>query len=314
MAATITLAQSIAFAQTFAGFKSLNIGANNEPAITAGNIVLQTILGPPFGWNWNRTSSVSLITTTAGMQDYPVAAATFGWLEKADYRIPSANITNTALTSGTATYTATNVFQVGDLVTVTGTTNGSGIFNVSQAMIASATSSQFTININSGNVGSASDTGVATVGKTTEISQIVNVLGSGTELSSPANIAPQLDDNTGNITFRLLPIPDRVYTIGTIWQNRIPALMSSLSSTWAPVPDHYSFIYQAGFTALMLAYAHDAKWQQFNQQFIARLLSTSEGWNQDQKNVFLNTWLMQTEQMQAQNLLTAQGAQARGSQ
>jgi hypothetical protein len=312
MSTTITLANSIAFAQAFAGFKSLNIGNSNEPAITAGNIVLQTVLGPPFAWNWNRTSSASLITTVTGQQDYPVSASSFGWLEKADYRIPTASITNTQLASGTATYTAANKFQAGDQVTVTGTTNGSGIFNVTNATIVTASSSQFTLNINSSNVVSAGDTGTATVGTTTEITQIVNVLGSGTELGAPVNIAPQLDDNAGNITFRLLPIPGRVYTVGTIWQNRIPALMTSLSSTWAPIPDHYSFIYQAGFTALMLAYTHDPKWQQFNQQFIARLLSTSEGWNADQRNVFLNTWIMQTEQMQAQNLVTMQGAQARG--
>jgi hypothetical protein len=70
-------------------------------------------------------------------------------------------ITNTALTSNVATYTAANNFVAGRLVTVTGTTNGSGVFNVTNAVIATANSTSFTVAIVHANVGSAADTGTA---------------------------------------------------------------------------------------------------------------------------------------------------------
>lgn len=59
------------------------------------------------------------------------------------------NINATQLSAGTATYTFTQVSGaapvVGDLVTVTNTTNGNGIFNVINATVATATSSTFTV-------------------------------------------------------------------------------------------------------------------------------------------------------------------------
>src|SRR6267154_2469075 len=228
MATTLTLQSAIDFSQAYGGFRGLAIGTGNQPALTAGNILLTTILSPPFSWNYNR-GSVS-ITTIAGTQDYATASATFGFVEKASYKIPSATITNTALTSGVATYTAANKFQAGDLVTVTGSANGAGIYNVTNQPIFSANATTFTVNINNINVATGADTGTAVVGTTTEISENSTILGSGSELGSPSKIAAQIDDNAGNITFRLLPIPDRVYTVEVIFQKRIPALMANLSS------------------------------------------------------------------------------------
>jgi hypothetical protein len=309
MSTTITLAGSSNWAQAFVGFKSLAIGTSQEPVITSGNILLTTILAPPFSWNWNRSSTT--ITTVAGTQDYSQAVASFGWIEKASYQIPSTTITNTALTAGVATYTATNNFAAGDIVTVTGTTNGSGIFNISKQLIATASGSQFTVLINNPNVGSAGDTGTAIVGTTTEISETLNILGTGSEQGSPAMIAPQTDDNAGNISFRILPIPDRVYTVTVIFQKRIPALMTTTSSTWAPIPDHYSFIYQWGFLALMLAYNYDVRWTQASQKFVSGLLGVAEGLSEEQRNIFQNAWLNTITEQQATSLKTPQGVQSR---
>lgn len=309
MATTITLQGSINFSQAFLGWKQLGIGANFEPAVTSGNIILTTILAPPFSWNWNRGAAT--INATAGTQDYATAAASFGFIEKASYQIPAATITNTALSGGVATYLATNTFKVGDFVTITGTTNGSGVFNVASQPVNTASGSQFTVLINSTNVGAAGDTGTAIVGTTTEISQVANVLGTGSEPGSPNQIAPQIDDNAGNITFRLLPVPDRAYTVTVIFQKKIPALMTSLSNTWAPIPDHYSYIYQWGFLALMQAYNYDVRWAQSSQKFVAALLGAAEGLNEEQKNVFQRAWLDTITEQQTRSQEATQGVQSR---
>lgn len=97
--------------------------------------------------------------------------------------LSTATITNTVLTSNVATYTISGAapFATGSLVTITGTTNGGGVFNVTnQPILNYATGAvTFTVAITNANVGTAADTGTATsscaaftqadVGKTIEI-------------------------------------------------------------------------------------------------------------------------------------------------
>jgi hypothetical protein len=82
MASTITLTNSITWAQQFVKLRPLQFGGTTlEPALTCANTVLMGILGPPFKWRWNR--AVVSFPLVVGQQDYPVNAATFGWIETA---------------------------------------------------------------------------------------------------------------------------------------------------------------------------------------------------------------------------------------
>ena len=53
MSTTRNLQSSALFALPFIGYQPVNI-SNSEPAVTAANLTKQTILGPPFKWNYNR--------------------------------------------------------------------------------------------------------------------------------------------------------------------------------------------------------------------------------------------------------------------
>lgn len=309
MAATITIANSIAWAQTYGSYRSLTVGTANEPALTAANVVLQTILSAPFCWNWNR-SSVSFLTTI-GVQDYATASATFGTIEKASY-VPAASITATSLTSNVATYTAANAFVAGNKVTVTGCTN-SAVFNVIYQTIATASATQFTVAITNGNIGSAAEAaGIAVSGDKVELSSISNVLGADAALGQPNTLAPQIDDNAGNITFRIMPIPDATYQITVIFQKKIAALIAATATTWTPIPDHFSHIYQLGFLSLMMAYWNDPRYQIFNAKFVSALLGVAEGISEDQKNIFLAAWLQSMTQQQVTGFKAQQGTAAKG--
>lgn len=235
MATTVTLGQSVGFAQTYGGFKQLTIGTNNEPAITSANIILTTLLSPPFCWNWNR-ASVSF-PTVVGQQDYVVSVPTYGFIEKAHYLDPT--------------------------------------------------------------------------GKISEITNVQGVLAIGTEPGTPVFIAPQVDDNAGNITFRLLPTPDQIYTVTVTFQKRIPALMSTTASTWAPIPDHYSQLYQWGFLSMVCAYFDDPRWAQFSQKFVSAVLGMAEGLEEEQRNVFQQTWLNMVSEQQTRSMRTQQGVSAK---
>lgn len=89
MANLNNLQGSLNWCGSFLKFQPLAIGGN-EPALTSANIVLQTILGPPFCWRWNRTQVNFTCIATPVTQDYVVAVSDFGFLEKVWIKSPTA--------------------------------------------------------------------------------------------------------------------------------------------------------------------------------------------------------------------------------
>lgn len=82
MSTTITLRNSINFVGPILKMQPLGV-TGWEPAMTAANIVLQTILQAPFRWRWNRgTFTFETVVTTPPTTDYSVAIADFGFLEE----------------------------------------------------------------------------------------------------------------------------------------------------------------------------------------------------------------------------------------
>jgi hypothetical protein len=79
MPATRNITSSILYSLPFIGYQPADI-SYGEPAVTAANIVKQTMLGPPFRWPWNRFGFDVVLADT---QDYVVAAPNFGYLEQA---------------------------------------------------------------------------------------------------------------------------------------------------------------------------------------------------------------------------------------
>ena len=308
MASTNTVANTLGWVQAYCMGRSLTPFLNNEPGITCANLILSTIISPPFRWNWNRNSVKFL--TSANVQDYVAAVSTFGWIENASF-IPAATITNVAGSGTVATMTANNAFNVGDLVTITGLTNTA--FNVTNATILTATSTQFTF-ASATSLASTADSGTAVAGKASQITNVVNLLGAeqGTAGGTPNSISPQVDDNAGNITFRILPVPDGVYQVTVVFQKKIPALISATSSTWAPVPDQYAYIYEWGYLALLAAYSQDPRWTSFNQKFVTAILGACEGLDEEERNVFQTAWLNSITEQQVTSMRAQQGTQSRG--
>ena len=75
-----TLQQSVDWAQTYIQYVPLTAGVANEPAISIGNMVMSTILAPPFTWPFNRDEFD--ITLVASQQDYTFGVTDFAYLEK----------------------------------------------------------------------------------------------------------------------------------------------------------------------------------------------------------------------------------------
>ena len=79
MATTLTLQNSINFVQPILKNQPLLV-SGLEPALTAGNLVLGTILGAPCRWRFNRGTFNFPITKTNGT-DYQVTVSDLGFIE-----------------------------------------------------------------------------------------------------------------------------------------------------------------------------------------------------------------------------------------
>lgn len=138
-----------------------------------------------------------------------------------------------------------------------------------------------------------------------------NSLGIDSAQGRPANVSAVYDDNSGNITFRFMPVPDGVYVPSVIYQKK-PLLFANLTDFWTPIPDEYSYIYQWGFLALMQMYADDPRFQVSNAKFVAHLLGAAQGLSETERNLFLGNWLEITNQEGSEQIRLQQGWQARG--
>jgi hypothetical protein len=245
MASTITLAGTIAATTPMLGYRPLSFSSIFEPAVTMANIVKMTILGPPFGWRWNRLGSAPTTFTCSPSQgtpaDYPETVANFGWIEWA---------------------------TVGNL-----------------------------------------DTPPLWLPMTK-----VEGLGIANEQGVPRSIAAQYDNNSGQITFRVMPSPDQAYPVQMDIQQKCALFTQSApaSQNWGPIPDEYSDGYTWGFMALALALNGDPRFGEFNQKFVNWLLARHSGLSETQISDFLNVWQATSGGQQQLLEKLNQGIQARG--
>ena len=211
-----TVLQSLEWCKRFIFQRPTVMGNFLEPAVTSVNTVIQTMLGAPFRWRWNR--QIVAFSTVIGQQDYTVPC-NLGWIENASVQWLD--------------------------------TNDSTLKWKEMAM------------------------------------KIDLALDSAS--SRPHSISAQADDLNGNITFRLMPVPDQIYPISVTVQQK-PVLVSSVNSTWTPIPDEYGHIYNWGLLALLYMYADDARFAVANQKFVANLLAANQGLTDTERNIFLNDW------------------------
>lgn len=243
MATNLFIQKTMTWAQAFLKNQPMSIG-NMEPALSTGNMVLQTMLGAPFKWRFNRaafsfpTVPASVSPSVAPVCDYLVNLPDFGYLE------------DQWLMVGTGA--TQKVHELG------------GKFQL------------------------ARPTGAA---------------------SRPTRIAAQLDDNAGNITFRLDSMPDQVYTVAGEYQKRAPVLVSLASKL--PVPDEFEFVFNWGFLTIISMLRDDPRFPVWEKYFISRLLGLQEGLDEVDVNIFLGLWQTNTKSAMRTQGMVQQGQSGR---
>lgn len=297
---SITLLQTMEWAKKFAFNRSSAIGNFGEPALTSANTVIQTILGAPFAWRWNR--SIIGFVTAAGQQDYtvfnylPTTAVKVGWFTIDD--VGNCQKCTTAGTTGSSAPTWNH--------TLNGPTTDGTVHWTNLGLVSTEASGSYTFAWIENS--SVQDT-LQGVPYWKEMTSKI-VLGLESAQSRPNFISAQIDDGLGNITFRLLPTPDTVYPVVITIQEK-PPIFKSVQQTWDPIPDEYSHIYNWGFLAMMWMFADDPRYASANDKFITSLLATHDGLTQTQLNIMLQNWPMLSGQQNYMAMSQQQGTQAR---
>lgn len=131
-----------------------------------------------------------------------------------------------------------------------------------------------------------------------------------TTRARPMTMAVQTQVPGVNVTFRFGAVPDAVYTVEVIYQKSA-VQFTTLSDTWAPIPDGYSFVFNNLFLGEILADADDPRAQVYRQRGVAALLSRSEGLSGEDKAVFMSQYLHLGTAMMTPAGRTQQATQAR---
>jgi hypothetical protein len=302
-AITIKLKDTLEWAKRFIANRDATVGNGVQPALGNANLVLQTILGPPFKWRWNRV--ITGFYTTPGQQDYYL----FNW------------IPNTQIGAGWVTV---DVYGNSQQVLVAGTTGSATPEwnNTPSGTTQDGTGATAATWINLGNLNSTVSINYSfgwiegaviqdSKGNYQEMSPKIWLAQSSPQ-DRPREIAAQIDLGDGNQTFRLQPVPDASYPVLITIQQK-PGLFTKTNETWAPIPDEYSRIYDWGVLALMFLYADDPRYQLANQKFVTQILGANAGLTDTERNIFMNNWMQVTGQVQSMANASTQGFQSRST-
>lgn len=273
MASTTTLLRSLEFCKRFVFNRQLSIGDFKEPLITSANTVLQTILGKPFRWQFNRV--VTGFVTTIGQQDYLLL---YAWPASQVLTAGTLVVDSNGNSQKVTTPGTTNVTIPSFNNTLAGTTTDNTVTWTNVGKIPNASASY--------NFGWIENASVQdpTSSKWIQIENKVD-LALDAATSRPQFISAEIIGSLG-ITFRLMPVPDKAYPVAiTLQQNA--QLFTSLNQTWAPLPDDLGYIYQIGLLSFAYEFADDSRWAGTRQRFIAALLGAAEGLSQTEIDIFL---------------------------
>ena len=276
MASTKTILASLEWAKRFVYNRQLSIGDFKEPLITSANTVLQTILGKPFKWQFNRV--ISGFVATASQQDYLLL---YAWpasqvLTAGTLVVDAAGNSQKVTTPGTTNSTIPSFNG-----TLNGTTSDNTVTWTNVGKIPNASASY--------NFGWAENASVQdpTSSKWIQIENKVD-LALDAATSRPQFIAAELLGTLG-ITFRLMPVPDKAYPVAITMQQSAQ-LITSLNQTWSPLPDDLGYVYQMGLLSFAYEFADDTRWGPTRQRFIAALLGAAQGLTQTEVDIFLTNF------------------------
>lgn len=315
---TNTILGSMEWAKRFNFNRPSGIGNFLEPAKTSANLVMQTILAPPFSWPWNAEEVTFTCNPTAATVGLTGNISVTGKIVTMNAVLPSLGIQQIGILSGMTVAPASTLNGQAFVVISNNGTVITGQINNPDVAVTAATGGFVTAGSTQdytlllpefGHIQYASVLDINNVNSPKWIElKAKNTLALESQVARPEFIGPNAQDANGNVLFRVMPAPNKPYPIALHVQKAAP-LIASLNQTWAPIPDYMEYIYNWGFLSLMWSFSDDPRAPMATQQFVKHLLGRATGLTAIERNIFLNNWNDLTE---LEKLTMQQGIQARG--
>jgi hypothetical protein len=315
---TNTILGSMEWCKRFNFNRPSGIGSYLEPAKTSANLVMQSILSPPFKWWWNNEEWTFTCNPTPATVDLTGNASVTSNVVTVNAVLPQLGVSSLAILSG---FTQAALIPLNGQSLVVLSNSGSVITgqllnanivatSATGGTITAGNTQDYTLAIPEfGHIQHASvyDISRPLTPKWIEL-EVKNNLALESQVARPDFIEPHIEDASGNVTFRVMPAPNLAYPVALHIQKVAP-LVTSLNQTWAPLPDFMEYIYNWGFLSLMFTFSDDPRAQMASQHFVTHLLGRATGLTAVERNIFLNNWNDLTELEKA---TMNQGIQARG--
>lgn len=129
--------------------------------------------------------------------------------------------------------------------------------------------------------------------------------------NQPRMVSAQFDDDNGNITFRVFPVPEKAYVLDLSYQIASPRF-ANINDTWAPIPDFLSYLYNQGLLAKTYEYLGDPRFGIAMPLFVRQVIAANAGLDDTQLNIFLGERMNTARESQTTGQLAQVSVTGRG--
>lgn len=314
---SITLQSVVNLASTHTDLMPLSGvgGYTNEPALSLCNDTMSEIFFSQIDWKWNRASA-PLFVTALNKQDYIISGAVAFTLGQTSTGASIALASANGITESGNTVTVNTLephrFSAGDTVYMSGNTvaaynstftdtGSSTAWSGGWTILTVPTTKSFTFTHASSGLATSgapgitdfswlasasmvqmNDTGSPQDGR---IIQAVKELSVWSKVANPEKVAVIQDNNDGTLTVRFQYVPgNTVWGVTLVYQKKQP-LKTTLSDTWAPIPDHYSALYRQGLLYRMYRYLNSNQQNVEFQKFQVEIQKASGATDREASNI-----------------------------
>lgn len=276
-------------------------GNYQEPALTIANLLMSTVLAPPFAWQWNRATTTQLLVI--GTSDYSISLPTFGWLESATITNPSAIGPPIVALQINPYFDASGKNNQPFQICVASDDNAGNIkFRVmplpDQAYTLNLTYQKAPIKATTlfgASLGSITSIAAASAGSTVYTASGGFTGGTANGLAGGYLIISGATSSANNGIFYCTASSATTVTVNN--QNGVLQAgaggTAQAGTTWAPIPDKYNFLYERGMLAHLHGMYDMATYAMELQLFFKQLVGCSEGLSDTAKAIFLEDRIAQ---------------------
>ena len=308
-----TLQHSINFAKTYIQYSPLQAGFGQEPAVSIGSMIRNSLLNPPLTWYFNRNEVT--FSTVVGQQDYTLATVSdLAFVETVSLTDDEGNIFEIKDIYNNKALGVSSFQQRPSAISVSVSSVIANVLNYKFRFLG-VPEKIYTVTVtyqklspqfgpffitSCGNAGGGNTTYTGTfdvisfpVGATAIVTGFqTNAVNNGSFIVVSVTNTSLVLANTAGIA------------------ETASAFVSNFS--WDPIPNQYSDVYNNLFLAEALATVDDARAQLYRQRGVAAFLAKATGLTEMQKNVFVQQWLARANERQADAGLITTGNTGRG--